>query len=356
MRTGFLIISLLLVAAATCFGQTIIGVPADFATIQEAIDLADPGAVVSIAPGTYVENLHIEKSVRLEAETPGAVVVTPSAWDAPAVLVEASAEDARVEFYGLEFADAWGERALAVDSTSTVIVSACEFRGNFVDILTSVSSTIEIRECHFEGYFDTCIRVANGATLTISNSTFVGTTKTVIVEGRLGATIDVTDCEFSAVGTTGVQALLAADNGSSLHAANVVVTDLYHGTAVEIQDASSAIVESCRFERCARGIEILNVAHSSSNTTLQALTNRIEDCYIGIRLAGYVELAEISDNAILDSGLRAIIIVTPTCADAYNPTFAYSGVITGTGNSILRSYKGGCPPFGTPFWPDGFVD
>lgn len=44
-----------------------IEVPGDFVTIQEAIDAVQPGGVVSISPGKYVENLTITKSLTLQA-------------------------------------------------------------------------------------------------------------------------------------------------------------------------------------------------------------------------------------------------------------------------------------------------
>jgi hypothetical protein len=53
-----------------------IRVPADAATIQQAIDAAAAGDTVLVAPGTYVENIHFRgKAITVESEQGPAVTI-----------------------------------------------------------------------------------------------------------------------------------------------------------------------------------------------------------------------------------------------------------------------------------------
>jgi hypothetical protein len=270
------------------------------------------------------------------------------------VVVEALTPAITVTFRGLTFANAWGERALAVNSAAQVDVEQCAFQGNFVDVQAAASAQIRVSGSTFAGYYDASIRATDSVQLTVTDCAFKATTRTNIIEGRSGSTLTVDQSTFTGLGSEDALAVVIADGNSTLRFTNSVVTDLFHGTGVEIQDAGSVSVESSRFERCARGVEVLNVAQSPADTRLVVNDNQILNCYIGIRLAGRIAGISISRNTIADAGLRAIILCTPTCADAYNAGFHFSGQITGADNVVVRSYRALCPPTNTPFWPQGF--
>lgn len=64
---------------SVCFAD-IINIPEDFDTIQEGIDAAEPGTMVLVQPGEYVENLRILTPVRLfgNPADPGSVIIDGS--------------------------------------------------------------------------------------------------------------------------------------------------------------------------------------------------------------------------------------------------------------------------------------
>src|SRR6186713_290641 len=63
-----------------------IRVPADAATIQQAIAAAAPGDTVLVAPGTYIENLtFLGKAITVVSESGPAVTVIDGNWAGPVV-------------------------------------------------------------------------------------------------------------------------------------------------------------------------------------------------------------------------------------------------------------------------------
>jgi hypothetical protein len=77
---------LLAIATGPAAEAATIRVPADAATIQEAINAAAPGDTVLVAPGTYVENLtFLGKAIIVASEDGPAVTVIDGNWAGPVV-------------------------------------------------------------------------------------------------------------------------------------------------------------------------------------------------------------------------------------------------------------------------------
>ncbi len=81
-------------------------------SIQKAIDQAPEGAVICLSPGTYEENLVIEKSLTLrgEGENPDEVRITGAMEDHPVIQIE-SEREIEVEIENLAISDAKGRSA-----------------------------------------------------------------------------------------------------------------------------------------------------------------------------------------------------------------------------------------------------
>ena len=58
--------------------STIIRVPEDYPTIQQAIDASEPGGTILVAPGTYYERIIIDKPISLIGEDKKSTIIIGS--------------------------------------------------------------------------------------------------------------------------------------------------------------------------------------------------------------------------------------------------------------------------------------
>ncbi len=94
-----------------------IEVPKDYQTIQAAINAAQPGDLILIAPGTYKENLTIRKSLELRGTDAGVIVDGSRARNAPTILIQRTRD---VVIQNLEITG--GRRGIQVERSRDVII------------------------------------------------------------------------------------------------------------------------------------------------------------------------------------------------------------------------------------------
>ncbi len=94
-----------------------IEVPKDYQTIQAAINAAQPGDLILVAPGTYKENLTIRKSLELRGTDAGVIVDGSRARSAPTILIQRTRD---VIIQNLEITG--GRRGIQVERSRDVII------------------------------------------------------------------------------------------------------------------------------------------------------------------------------------------------------------------------------------------
>jgi len=94
-----------------------IEVPKDYQTIQAAINAAQPGDLILIAPGIYKENLTIRKSIELRGADAGVIVDGSRARNTPTILIQRTRD---VVIQNLEITG--GRRGIQVERSRDIII------------------------------------------------------------------------------------------------------------------------------------------------------------------------------------------------------------------------------------------
>src|SRR5262245_39030996 len=101
--------TILLVLLLTVPGlATVIQVPADYPTIQDAIDASASGDTILVAPGTYVENIDfLGKAITVQS-TSGAALTTIDGSFGGSVVTFESGEPLQAVLDGFTIKNGWG--------------------------------------------------------------------------------------------------------------------------------------------------------------------------------------------------------------------------------------------------------
>jgi hypothetical protein len=124
-------------------------VPAEYPTIQAAIDAAQPRDVIEIAAGTYPENLRITQSLTLRAAAGAAIVPAANAGDrSPGIAIDGAAV---VSVVGLSVRDfAKGGIRFGGGSRGVVRLSTVSGHAEF-GVASVEESEVWVEDCRIEG-------------------------------------------------------------------------------------------------------------------------------------------------------------------------------------------------------------
>lgn len=335
LKAGIAILLVALVAGASATAADL-QVPADYPTIQAAVDAASDGDTIYIASGVYTEQARITSKRLTMFGQPGTILrateqMVPFVSPFPGVtyvgvqvmLIELSDVTVRgLTFEGERLAERFvGDGALAglYFIRSSGNVENCAFYGFrestpgpefagplYFRTFEDDDVTVRVAGCTFadnyQGIFLGGGRIRKNITATIENNTIIGLGPMItdynysgieIAPGVGGRIAGNTISGFSYVGTAPISGfpisfgILASDNPvfstlpSLVIEGNTLRDNQIH---VSLGKANGSVIRNNRFQGTAPGILPLGVAVSGTNVTIA--NNQFENIPEGIRLLG----------------------------------------------------------------------
>lgn len=137
------------------FSLTIIEVPYDYGTIQEAINNAKPGDTIYVYNGTYKEHLEVNKSISLIGQNPNITIIDGSYMGTVVYI-----STVNVNFTGFTLRNA--ERGMHLYSCSSCVVETNIITDNLFDgIKVELSRNVTIRNNNIGKNSQNCIYLLN---------------------------------------------------------------------------------------------------------------------------------------------------------------------------------------------------
>ncbi|MER7010295.1 right-handed parallel beta-helix repeat-containing protein [Saccharopolyspora sp. NPDC000359] len=301
-------------------------VPGGYRTVSQAVSVAPDGAVISVGPGHYRENLVLTRPVTIAAEDgPGTVRISPAAG--PAVRVEA----ASVSLTGVDLNTGGLEDVCALVSSGRLSLVECAVRADsWAAVYAEGTGSLVMRDSTVHNPAGAGVVVTSSTGGAVHDSVFDGLgTSAVVVTGQ--GRLDVSGGEvrgssgngfflsgtarFAATGTTiadcAEKPAVAVEESATaeLHRVSVRGTG---GLGLFLNTTSSVALTGCAVERAAEeGI----LVSGATNATLRDC--EVRGARTGMRFAG-AGTAVLEDCAVSDAGSCGVVVENGSRLDCEN--------------------------------------
>ncbi len=242
-------------------GPVIFNVPGDFATIQQAIDHADSGYVILVAPGTYYENILLTHSITVRSA--GGPEVTTIDGQGQTVVRAVGAPPfsfPTAVLEGFTLTGGGGEPLAVSVEIGSLTMSDCIVRdnvGSFGAVMQVVDGDATVSDCVFRDNAAGGIMGVADSTGLITDSIFSGNTGYYGVLA-IWSSVDIDGCTFEGNTASGHGGVEFEDTYSSYHYSITNSAfrgnDAYEGGGVNVRSSNPVMITSCTFDGNSAGI------------------------------------------------------------------------------------------------------
>jgi len=268
--------------------RTLVHVPRDYATVQEAIDAVAPGGTVVVASGTYVGGLTIGKSLTLRGAGQELTTLRPPPDKGPVVSILAGAE-AKIEGFTMT-GSVWN----GVTAYGDVMLQNCVISGSGLAGAFFIAGCATVSNCTISGNGYRGISVGDTARATITGNAITDNTNQGVWVGRSAHAEIVNNQISNNKGGEFSDGIHMMNNSSAVIRNNTITGNARLG--IGLWDAAQAtITDNTIRQNGSHGISIGYEGYPGETVQVEISRNRIQmngDCGVivdddpGIRVTG----------------------------------------------------------------------
>ncbi|WP_399082466.1 right-handed parallel beta-helix repeat-containing protein [Streptomyces sp. BBFR2] len=217
-------------------------------TIGAALRAAGPGTVVSVQPGTYTENITLERDITLVAEQGAGTVRLVSPRGTALTVLGGTGEVRGLTVQGID-----PEQPAVAVSGGTAVLDGCEITGGRVEVSGTAAPTL--RDCTVHGAGGPAVRLSGDSRATLERVTVTDTRGTALLVEH-GADATVTALTVNTAAGHGVQVRGPAT--ATFTDCEITRTT---AAALAVEDDARPVLRSCRLtDGSAQGVLVTSAA------------------------------------------------------------------------------------------------